>query len=158
MKKYISLLLLVALFSCKENTYIFEVDEVGVNPNNAEKDKEKTPEVFLNVAYANLYQEALSSNEQVQMSEVVQSIGDKQIAYETIIAKMMKDPAVVFPTNQEMRVDLGLFIEETYERFYVRKPTEAEKVWWVNYLESRPNITAELVYYSFATSNEYNFY
>ncbi|MEO1713972.1 MAG: hypothetical protein AAFU60_11635, partial [Bacteroidota bacterium] len=64
----------------------------------------------------------------------------------------------VIPSNQEMRADIETFIEETYKRFYVRIPTEAEKTWWINYLESNTDVDPELVYFSFATSNEYYFY
>ncbi|MFT4759024.1 MAG: hypothetical protein ACI9XO_000165 [Paraglaciecola sp.] len=158
MKHLIYFFLIIILFSCKEKSYVHEVNEIDVAQNNADKNKEKTPEIFINIAYANLYQEALSANRLVDATEVVQSIGDKQVAYETLIAKMMVDPEVILPTNAEMRDDLETFVEDTYKRFFVRIPTEAEKTWWINYLESHPNLTAEHVFFSMATSNEYNFY
>lgn len=158
MKHLIYFFLIITLFACKEKSYVHEVNEIDVAQNNADKNKEKTPEIFINIAYANLYQEALSANRLVDATEAVTSIGDKQVAYETLIAKMMADPDVVFPTNAEMRADLETFIEDTYRRFYVRIPTEAEKTWWINYLESHPNLTAEHVFFAMATSNEYNYY
>lgn len=158
MKYFIHFFIIVALFSCKEKSYIHEVNEIDVAQNNADKDKEKTPEIFINIAYANLYQEALSANRLVDATEVVQSIGDKQVAYEVLIAKMMADPDVILPSNTEMRNDLETFIEDAYKRFFVRIPTEAEKNWWINYLESHPNLTAEHVFFAMATCNEYNFY
>lgn len=158
MKHLIYFFLIITLFACKEKSYVHEVNEIDVAQNNADKNKEKTPEIFINIAYANLYQEALSANRLVDATEAVTSIGDKQVAYETLIAKMMADPDVVFPTNAEMRADLETFIEDTYRRFYVRIPTEAEKTWWINYLESHPNLTAEHIFFAMATSNEYNYY
>ena len=158
MKHLFYLYIFLVLFSCKEKNYIHEVNEIDIAQNNADKNKEKTPEIFINVAYANLYQQALSSNQLVDATEAVLSIGDKQVAYETLIAKMMVDPNVVLPSNTEMRDDLEQFIINTYKRFYVRIPTEAEKTWWDNYLESHPNLTAEHVFFAMATSNEYNFY
>lgn len=151
-------LLLFSLHSCKEKTYIHEVNEIVVKPNNAGKNKEKSPEQFINIVYANLYQEALSPNKLVDATETILSIGDKQVAYETVIAKMMADPEVILPTQAEMTDSTDQFIIDTYKRFYVRFPTEAEKTWWQNYIQSNPNLTPELVYYSFATSNEYYFY
>jgi len=145
-------------FSCTEETVIYEVNPITVTSNNGGKTKEKSTEQFLNVAYANLYQTALSPSELVELTNVVNSIGDKQIAYETVIAKMMSDADVILPSTEAMRSDLGAFISDTYTRFYVRNPTEAEKTWWVNYLTTRTNLTAEHVYYAFATSNEYSFY
>jgi len=158
--KNISILILavIFLFSCKEKTFIHEVNEIDVTQNNADKDKEKSPEVFINIVYANLYQEALSPNNLVDITDIITSIGDKQVAYETVIAKMMADPNVKLPTEEEMRGDIEQFIIDTYKRFYVRLPSEAEKTWWENYIESHPNLTPELLYFAMATSNEYYFY
>ena len=149
---------LFLLFGCKEKTYVYELTEQTVTPNNGVKTKAKSTEQFLNIAYANLYQTPLSPNELVRLSELIQSIGDKQLAYEMVIAKMMNDPAVNLPATDVMRADLSKFVGETYRRFYVRDPSEAERTWWVNYLETNTNLTAEEVYFSFATSNEYGFY
>ena len=152
------LLLLVLGFGCREKTYVYELTEQTVAPNNGVKTKAKTTEQFLNIAYANLYQTPLSPNELVRLSELIQSIGDKQLAYEMVIARMMADPAVNLPGTDAMRADLPKFVGETYRRFYVRDPSAAERAWWVNYLETNTNLTAEEVYFSFATSNEYGFY
>jgi len=153
-----SFLFIFLVSSCTEETVIYDVNPITVTSNNGGKTKEKSTEQFLNVAYANIYQTALSPSELVELTNIVNSIGDKQVAYETIIAKMMSDPDVVLPSTDSMRSDLAIFITETYKRFYVRNPTEAEKTWWVNYLTTRTNLTAEHVYYAFATSNEYSFY
>lgn len=155
---WFSFLFIFLISSCTEETVIYDVNPITVTSNNGGKTKEKSTEQFLNVAYANLYQTALSPSELVELTNVVNSIGDKQVAYETVIAKMMNDSGVVLPSTDSMRSDLSTFISETYKRFYVRNPTEAEKTWWINYLTTRTNLTAEHVYYTFATSNEYSFY
>ena len=151
-------ILLLCTWGCKEESYIYEVNEVAVSPNNSTKEKEKTTEQYLNILYANLFQQALSPNELFNLTSVIQSIGDKQVAYETVVAKMLNDPDVVLPTKDEMRMDLDHFITESYKRFFVRLPTEAEKTFMVNFLESRPDLGPEHVYFSMATSNEYYFY
>ncbi|MEM1217284.1 MAG: hypothetical protein AAGH79_00155 [Bacteroidota bacterium] len=151
-------LLLLATGCKKDTSYLYEVNTITINPNNGGKTKQKSQEQFINIAYANFFQEALAPNDLVDISKVVTSIGDKQIAFETIISKMIVDPNVVIPSNQEMRTNLETFIEETYKRFYVRIPTEAEKTWWINYLQSNTDVKPELVYFSFATSNEYYYY
>ena len=152
------ILFLLTVSACKEKTYYYEVNDVTVLPNNSEKDKEKTVEQFIAILYANIYQKAISPDQLVDLTELIASIGDKRIAYETILAKMITDPDVVFPSNSEMRSDIGEFVVETYKRFYVRLPTEAEKAYFSNYIESHPTVTPELIYYAFATSNEYNYY
>ena len=40
----------------------------------------------------------------------------------------------------------------------VRDITEAEREFFLNFLNSNPNVSAEMVYMSFALSNEYQFY
>ena len=127
-------------------------------PNNGVKTKAKTTEQFLNIVYANLYQVPLSPNDLVRMSELILSIGDKKIAYETVIARMMNDPDIQLPDTGAMRADLNAFVGDTYRRFFVRDPTQAERAWWINYLETNTNLTAEEVYFAFATSDEYGFY
>ena len=146
--------------SCKEKTYIYEVNDVLVTPNNAEKDKQKTVEQYLSILYANLYQQALSPSQLVELSDIVASIGDKQVAYETIVAKMMTDSEVreLLPKTEDMRADIEHFVKDTYQRFFVRFPTEAEKNHWVNYIESHPNLTPEHIYFAFATCDEYYHY
>ncbi len=149
---------LLTTFSCKEKSYVYEVNEVTVTPNSAEKDKDKTTNQFVSILYSNLYQQALSPDQQVDLSELIASIGDKQLAYETIIAKFLTDPDIVLPSAAEMRADPTQFVIDTYRRFLVRTPTQAELAFFVNYIESRPDVTPEMVYVAFATCNEYFYY
>lgn len=159
MRALLLLSFILCLFAaCKDKEYIYGVNDITIPPNNAEKDKLKTNEQYLNIVYANIYQKALSPDALVDLSNVINSIGDKQVAYEIIIAKMMGDPAIKLPSKKDMDADLGKFITETYNRFYVRQPTQAEKTYFVNFLKSHPNLTPEHVYFAFATSSEYYFY
>lgn len=144
--------------SCETKTYVYELNDGNVNPVDYGTKKQKSAEVFLNVLYANMFQTAMSPNDLVRCNNVITSIGDKQVAYETVISKFMNDPAVKLPTNEAMRKNIPVFIDETYRRFFVRHPTEAEKTYFVHFIESNPNITPEHVYYSFAISNEYYYY
>ena len=70
----------------------------------------------------------------------------------------MNEPNVLIPSDSLMRADLEAFIDETYERFYIRPATELEKTYFKNYLEANPHVTAELVYFGFSLSNEYYYY
>ena len=123
-----------------------------------DKNKEKTNEQYLNIVYANLYQQALSPDKLVDLSNVIQSIGDKQVAHEIIISKMMNDPNIKLPPLSEMKADPEKFIINTYKRFFVREPTQAEKAFFLNFIKSHPNITPEHIYFAFATSAEYDYY
>lgn len=153
------LLLLVIATSCqKETEYIYQVNDVNTLPQDVVKTTPKTNEQYISILYANLFQKALSADKLMEVVDLVESVGDKESVYEIIISSFMNDPSKIIPTNQEMRADPDAFIDETYARFLVRRPSEAEKTWFRNYIESNANITPEHVFISFALSNEYRFY
>lgn len=150
--------LLLLVGGCTEEKYTYGVEDVIVQPVDLSGKKAKTPEQYLSILYANLYQKAMSPNQLVKATDVIASIGDKQVAYETVISKFMNDPNIILPSEEDMRADPEAFVRETYQRFFVRVPTEAEKTWMINFINSHPDVTPEHVYYSFAISNEYYFY
>ena len=161
--KGLALLLLSALilFSCKEeekNPDEYVVNPLTTLPPNAGKTKQKTDQQYVAILHANLFQVALSANQIFEISQCIQSIGDKEVAREVIISNFMNENDVKMPSDKEMRADLRKFITDTYNRFLVRNPTEAEITYFENYISANPNVTPELVYFSFALSNEYLFY
>ena len=50
------------------------------------------------------------------------------------------------------------FLDETYHRFFVRNITEAEKTYLKNLIMANDSLTPEILYYSFALSDEYQYY
>ena len=153
------LLIAVAFAGCKkEDDLIYGVEETLVVPPNANKNKLKTEAQYLAILYANLFQKALSANQAVELADIIESIGDKELAHEVIISNFMNMSDIKLPDNDEMRSDIDGFIEDTYKRFFVRPPSELEKTYFRNYIESNENVTPELVYFSFALSDEYLFY
>ena len=70
----------------------------------------------------------------------------------------MNEPGVIMPSDAQMRADIRTFMIETYQRFLVRNPTEAEIAYFKNYITANPNVTPELVYFSFSLANEYLYY
>ena len=160
-----TLLVLVFSFSlltfsaCKktdENTY--DVNNVNLLPPGAGKTKQKSNEQYVSILYANLFQQALSANRLFDITQCIESIGDKDIAREVIISNFMNKPDVLIPADFVMQNNPEQFVIDTYNRFWVRNPTVAEKTWFVNFINANPNVTPELVYFSFALSNEYMFY
>jgi hypothetical protein len=163
MKKIFYLFLAVLLITgaCKKekddiNTY--QVKTVELYPSASNKTKAKTNEQYISILYANLFQKALSANQVIAISQCMESIGDQQLAKEVIISNFMNKPGVIIPADTIMQADIDKFIVETYKRFLVRNPSEAEKTYFRNMISSDPNITAEIVYFSFALSDEYAYY
>ena len=87
-----------------------------------------------------------------------ESIGDKELGREVLISNFMNKPNVQLPSDSLMRADPDQFIKDTYERFFVRIPTEGELTWYRNFIETNPQLSSELVYFAFALSNEYLYY
>ena len=151
------LICLTILISCKKED-IYDVNQINANSYNANKNKLKTTHQYISIVYANLFQQALSANELVEISRCIESIGDKQVAHEIVLSNFMNKEGVMIPSDSVMREDLDLFIEETYKRFYVRDITEAEREFFINFFETNQNVSAEMVYMAFALSNEYQYY
>lgn len=151
--------LFLLLSSCrKEPERIYELNAINARGFSGRKDKPKTKEQYIAILYTNLFQTALSGNQLVQIMNSMESIGDKELAREVVISNFMNRPEIILPSNDFMRNETDAFLNETYERFFVRQATEAERQWFKNFLQSNPQISPELVYYAFALSNEYLFY
>ncbi len=131
-------------------------------PPNSGKTKQKTNEQYVAILHANLFQTALSANQIFDISQCMESIGDQQLAREVVVSNFMNQPGTIIPTKLQMASDLNKFIVDTYNRFLVRNPTEAEKTHFNNFLTAHisptDTILPELVYVSFAMSNEYMYY
>lgn len=149
----------IVLASCKkEPEPEFILNGVELLPPSAGKDKLKTNEQYVAILHANLFQTAMSANDIFDINNCIESIGDKELAREVIISNFMNDEGVQLPAVEEMEADIDAFIMDTYARFFVRYPTEAEKTYVKNFIEGNPYMTPELVYFSFALSDEYMFY
>ena len=157
--KIIVFFFLISIFSsCQKDDIVYDINQLQSSSYNANKNKLKSVSQYISIVYANLFQKALSSNELVEITRCIESIGDKQVAHEIILSNFMNEPDVIIPSDSLMRADLDLFLEETYKRFFVRDITEAEREFFLNYLNANPNVSSEMVYMSFALSNEYQFY
>lgn len=154
----ITIVALIAVSSCKKEDVIYGINEVPAIPANAEKNKLKSPAQYLAILHANLFQQSLSSGEMVELTDVIEAFGDKSLIHEVIISNFMNKPDVLLPPDSLVRANLDSFIVETYKRFFVRPPSELEKEYFRNYLQSHENVTPELVYMAFSLADEYQFY
>lgn len=157
-KKLIYIIGFLLVFSACQKDNIYELNGILSNSYNANKNKLKSTNQYISILHANLFQQALSANELVEISNCIESIGDKEIAHEVVISNFMNKPNVVLPSDSLMRSDLNAFIEETYKRFFVRDITEAEREFFLNFFNNHPNLSAEMVYTAFSLANEYQYY
>lgn len=161
-KPALVLVFLIGISACKKkdsNTY--EVVDTNSYGDNLNKDKSKSNIEFHSILSTNLFQKPSSINELSRTDRVMQSCGDKSLINEVIISNYMNSANVKLPSRKMMTDSTERFIEETFIRFFIRRPTEAEKTWFTNFInanKSNPNFRPELVYTAFAASDEYMFY
>ncbi len=151
----------VAVFmqACKkEQVGLYELNDLALVGSAADKNKLKTNQQFVSILYTNLFQSGIASSDVFEIDRLFQSIGDSELSREVLISNFFNDSGVQLPAVADMNNDPDAFIEETYKRFFVRLPNEAEKTWIRNFIQSNPYMTPELVYFAFALSNEYQYY
>lgn len=153
------ILILLALGGCQpDKAYVFEVNPVEVSQIGVDKNNLKSDLEFLSLAFSDLFGESISQEVLANMVNAYTSLGDKQLMADLIIRNMLQRPEADVPTDQEMRQDIDLFVENTYKKFYVRTPGEYERWYFKNLIENDPEITPEMIYYSFLSSDEYRFF
>ncbi len=161
-KSFLVSIVFLSLFvtSCKKENddTLYQVNEEELLPSNINKKRLKTNEQYVSILYANLFQKALSANKVYDISQCFESIGDKVVAREVLISNFMNKPDVLIPSITQMNANVEQFVIDTYKRFYIRLPTEAEKEYIKKSITADPNLTPELVYMSFALSDEYMYY
>lgn len=150
--------LLLAMGCRQEPDVRFELNGIEVSPQTAVKDRLKSPEQWISIVHTNLFQTAMPANELFDVTEVFSSIGDQEIAREVLLSNFFNEPDVTLPTMEELQADPDAFIDETYVRFFVRLPSVAERTYLRNFIDNHPGMTPELIYMSFALSEEYLYY
>lgn len=148
-----------ALASCKKDREgLYELNDVTLVDSAADKTRLKTNEQFISILFTNLFQTGISTDIVFELNQCFLSIGDQELAREVLISNLFNSSSIQLPSYELMMADLNGFVEETYKRFFVRYPSEGEKTWVKNFISGNPYMTPELVYFSFALSNEYQYY
>ncbi len=146
------------IYCTKEIHVQYQVNAANIYESKAQKFKNKNEAEYISILYTSLYQKAIDPMELFQAQSVLYSIGDQNVAKEMLLSGYFNNPKIIIPSNADMRKDIPAFITETYKRFYLRYPSEAEKVYFTNYIKNNPEVTVELIYTAFSTSDEYSFY
>lgn len=158
---YFSLLIIaIVFFSCKkkETDYIYGVNDVTVNQSGISKPNVKNTIEFISIAYSDLFGTTIGATELTELSLCYLAFGDKKFIEDLLIRNFLNKTGVIIPSQATMTADVNAFVQATYRKFYNRDPNEFEKWQIVNYINTTSNITPELVYYSFMTSDEYRYY
>jgi hypothetical protein len=152
-------LLLLVQTSCKKETrYIYQVQEQELYQNSSQKQNLKTTSQFITIAYNDLFNTTISIQEMNKMNVDLQAFGDKGIIQDMIVKALLNKSGTIIPTATAMRADIPGFVQQSYLRFYNRKPTEFEAWKMKDMIDKNPDITPQMVYYALMTSNEYRYY
>lgn len=156
---YAMMAFLVMQTSCnKEKRYIYQVQDQELYQSAAQKQNLKTTDQFISIAYSHLFGISITNNELNQYNISLQALGDKATMQDMIVKSMINRGGVQLVTNTAMRADIPTFVEETYLRFYNRKPNEFERWKMKDLIEKGTDITPKMIYYSMMTSDEYRYY
>lgn len=158
--KFLLALASAVLFAActKEKKVQFGVVPGVIYEDKARKTKRKSDAEFISILYTNLYQTPISPNQLYKTQNIIFSIGDRTVASELVLSNYFNTQTLKIPTDASMRSNIDSFIVNTYKRFYLRYPSEGEKTFFYNYISNNPNVSVEMVYTAFATSDEYQFY
>lgn len=156
----ISLISSIFLSSCSktDKLYLYEVNEVEVTKPGVDKNSLKSDLEFISLAYSDLFGTTLTENQLLTLVTGYNALGDKGLIADVIIRNFLNNAAADVPTVQEMKADVPAFITATYRRFYVREPGEYELWYFENLIASDDDITPEIIYYAFLTSDEYRYF
>lgn len=159
--KWIGLgLLTMLIFSAckKEKNVTYGVNDKVVYEDKSLKTKRKSDAEYISILYTNLYQIPISPTQLYKTQNVIYSIGDRNVANEMVLSNYFNTSTLKIPKNSEMRADVPAFVEKCYKRFFLRYPSEGEKTFFTNYINSNANVTVEMVYTAFSVSDEYQYY
>jgi len=155
----IALLLFTIFVGCKkEKQVVFGVNKQVLYEDKAKKTKRKSDAEYISILYTNLYQTPISPSQLYKTQNILFSIGDRNVATELVLSNYFNTTGLKIPPNTVMRSNVDSFIESSYKRFFLRYPSEGEKTFFRNYINNNPSITVELVYTSFSTADEYQYY
>ncbi len=141
-----------------EDRYIYEVQTKEIYQSASQKQTLKTTTQFVSIAYSDLFNSSITNDKLNSLDIAYQSLGDKKVIEDMIIKTFLEQASSFVPSNTVMRSDIPTFVQNTYLRFYNRKPNEFE-AWKVkDMIEKNTDITPKMIYYTLMTSDEYRYY
>lgn len=144
-------------FSCKKE-YVYEVNNVVVKQPGGEKTNVKTTTEFISIVYSDLFNTIVPTDTLLYVQQAYDAFGDKKLIEDRIVRHFLNSPSVQIPSDATMRANIPLFVDETVERFFNRKPDAFENYFISNIIGSSTDITPVVVYYACMTSDEYRYY
>jgi hypothetical protein len=156
---FLVLLILFSFTACKrERTILYDVQDVYIKRDGANKTRLKTTTEFIAIAYSDIFGTTIPQNKLDEIALLYESFGDKKMMEDIIIKNFINSSSAQIPSTATMNADLDKFIFDTYKKLYSREPLETEVLKLKELIKSNSAITPTVVYYALMTSNEYRYY
>jgi len=160
MRKLIYIFCFLILVSCKkEKDVTYQLDDVTIENNAANKDHLKTTTEFISIAYSDIFGTVISTNKLAELTKIYKAFGDKKLIEQMVIKNFLNEPSIQIPQIDRTSIStINSFVQNMYTKLYNRTPDEYE-LWFVsNMIENDSDLTSELIYFSLMTANEYRYY
>lgn len=158
--KLIILSSFLILLSChKEKNDIYQLNDVTIEQNSANKDHLKTTTEFISIAYSDIFGTVISTYKLSDLSKIYSAFGDKKLIEEMVIKNFLNEPSIQIPQiNRNSINTINSFVNSTYRKLYNRNP-DAYELWFISdMIEKDLDLNSELIYFSLMTANEYRYY
>ncbi|MEM7367936.1 MAG: hypothetical protein AAF587_05000 [Bacteroidota bacterium] len=161
--RFVLPLIAFALLVCScskdvQDIYLYEVQQVDVSQSGVEKNNLKSDLEFISLAYSDLLDETISNQNLNRMILAYTSVGDKELIADILIRNLLNSPNANIPSNDVMRSDVDQFILDIYGKLFVREPNEYEAWFLKDMIDNDPDLTPEMIFYAFLTSDEYRYF
>jgi len=160
MKKIIFLLSVLALVSCKkEKKAVYALNDVNISQNSANKDHLKSTTEFISIAYSDIFGTVITTDKLADLSTMYRAFGDKKLIEEMVIKNFLNESTIQIPQiDRTSEITIQNFVFNSYKKLFNRTPDEYE-LWFVADMILKDDaLTAELIYFSLMTANEYRYY
>ena len=160
MRKLIFIFSVLLLFSCKKEKKItYQLNDVIIENNTANKDHLKSTIEFISIAYSDIFSTVISTNKLAELSTIYKAFGDKKLIEQMVIKNFLNEPSIQIPQiDRSSSSTINIFVQNMYTKLYNRTPDEYE-LWFVaDMIQKDITLTSELIYFSLMTANEYRYY
>ena len=160
MRKLILIFSILLLFSCKKGKKItYQLNDVTIENNTANKDHLKSTIEFISIAYSDIFGTVISTNKLAELSQIYKAFGDKKLIEQMVIKNFLNEPSIQISQIDRSSIGgINSFVQSAYTKLYNRIPDEYE-LWFVtDMIQKDTDLTSELIYFSLMTANEYRYY
>jgi len=160
MRKLIFIFSVLLLFSCKKEKKItYQLNDVAIENNTANKDHLKSTIEFISIAYSDIFGTVISTNKLAELSQIYKAFGDKKLIEQMVIKNFLNEPSIqISQIDRSSTSTINSFVQNTYTKLYNRTPDEYE-LWFVaDMIQKDTTLTSALIYFSLMTANEYRYY